>query len=378
MHGCYLDHAATTPVRAEAVAAITACLADDFGNPASLHQAGQRARRVVERARQALAERLGAEPEEVLFTSGGTESDNLALRGVLAAARGRRHVVTTRIEHSAVLNCCEGLAAEGVEVTRIPVAPDGAVRAEAVLAALRPDTALVSIMLANNETGVLQPVRELALALRERGVPLHTDAVQALGKMPLRVEELGVDLMTLSAHKAGGPKGAGALYVRRGVRMAALLRGGHQERDLRAGTENVPGIAGFGAAVEAAGREMEAWPRRLAAMRDRLEEAIMAGIPGVVVNGARAPRLPQISNIAFPGIEGETLLLALDVQGISVSTGSACRSGAPEGSHVLQAMGVDAALARGSVRFSLGIGNDADQVERAAKVVVETARRLRR
>lgn len=378
MNECYLDHAATTPVRAEAAAAMAACMGECFGNPASLHQAGQRARRVVESARLALATHLGCDPEEIVFTSGGTESDNLALRGVVSTARGRRHIVTTEIEHSAVLSCCEGLAAEGVEITRVPVEPTGAVRVEAVLAAVRPDTALVSVMLANNETGVIQPVHEIARGLRDRGGLFHTDAVQALGKTPVNVNELGVDLLSVSAHKIGGPKGVGALYVRKGTRLAPILRGGHQERDLRAGTENVPGIAGFGAAVEAAAREMGEWPRRLAEMRDRLEGAIMSGVPDAVVNGGTVPRLPQISNVGFAGIEGEALLLALDVQGITVSTGSACRSGAPEGSHVLKAMGVPAATARGSVRFSLGLGNDAAQIERAATVVVETVRKLRR
>lgn len=377
MDGCYLDHAATTPVRAEAAAAMAECFGASFGNPASLHRAGQRARRVVESARQSIASHLGCEPEEVIFTSGGTESDNLALRGVVAA-RGKMHVVTTEIEHSAVLSCCAGLAEEGVEITRVPVERTGAVRAEAVLAAVRPDTAVVSVMLANNETGVLQPVREIARELRERGVAFHTDAVQALGKMPLDVDELGVDLLSVSAHKIGGPKGVGALYVRKGVRIAPLLRGGHQERDLRAGTENVPGIAGFGAAVEAAAREMAETSQRLAQMRDGFESAIMTGVPGAMVNGGSARRLPQISNIGFPGIEGEALLLALDVQGVSVSTGSACRSGAPEGSHVLKAMGVEPELARGSIRFSFGSGNDAAQIDGVAKIVVETVRRLRK
>ena len=378
MDGCYLDHAATTPVRAEAAAAMAECFGASFGNPASLHRAGQRARRVVESARQCIASHLGCEPEEVIFTSGGTESDNLALRGVVAAARGKKHVVTTEIEHSAVLSCCAGLAEEGVEITRVPVERTGVVRAEAVLAAVRSDTAVVSVMLANNETGVLQPVREIARELRERGVAFHTDAVQALGKMALDVDELGVDLLSVSAHKIGGPKGVGALYVRKGVRIAPLLRGGHQERDLRAGTENVPGIAGFGAAVEAAARELTEVAGRLARMRDGFESAIMAGVPGVVANGGSVRRLPQISNIGFAGIEGEALLLALDVQGISVSTGSACRSGAPEGSHVLKAMGVEPELARGSIRFSLGSGNDPAQIDGVAKIVVETVRRLRK
>jgi cysteine desulfurase len=372
----YLDHAATTPVRPEAVAAMMPFLTGAYGNPASLHLAGQTARRALEDARETVAAALDATPEEIIFTSGGTESDNLALRGVLSAS-GKRHLVTASVEHKAVLSTCSALEEEGFQVSYLPVNRDGVVDMDALRKALRPETACVSVMLGNNETGVMQPIQEIAAIAGKSNVLLHTDAVQAVGKMPVNVQTLGVDLLTVSAHKLGGPKGAGALYVRRGTRLRPILHGGHQERDLRPGTENVAGIVGFAKAMELARREMPDHPARLAALRDRLEQGILRRVPGARLNGHRAQRLPHILNMGFEGIEADSLLLMLDLRGVAVSTGSACASGAAEGSHVLKAMGLEPCIARGSLRFSVGHGNTDAEMDTVTDLLSEIVPQVR-
>lgn len=348
----YLDHNATTPVRPEVAAAMTACLSGDPGNPSSLHGYGRAAARLRDEARRVLAEAAGCAPEEVVFTSGGTEADNLVLRG--ARGEGRRHLVTAATEHEAVLHTAHALAAAGGQVTVVPVGADGVVDPDAVHAAIRPDTALVSIMAANNETGVLSPVERIGQVCRAAGVPFHVDAVQFFGKLPFRFRDLPVDYASISAHKIGGPKGIGALLVRQGRAVAPQITGGGQERRLRPGTENLPGMVGFAEAARAADRELPAEAARLSALRDRLERGVLQAAPGSRVNGANAPRLPNTSNVSFAGLDGETLLVALDLEGVAVSTGAACNAGATEPSHVLLAMGRSRPEAAGSVRFSLG------------------------
>ncbi len=349
----YLDHNATTPVRPGAAAAMGASLAGDPGNPSSLHGYGRAAARLREESRRRLADAAGCAPEEVVFTSGGTEADNLVLRGSLAGER--RHVVTAATEHEAVLHTVHALEAAGTaHATVVGVGADGVVDPAAVQAAIRPDTALVSIMAANNETGVLNPIRRIGEACRAAGVPFHVDAVQYFGKLPFRFADLPVDYVSVSAHKIGGPKGIGALLVRRGQALAAQVTGGGQERRLRPGTENLPGMVGFAQAAEEAVAELPAETTRLAELRDRLERGVLSAAPGSRANGAEAARLPNTSNVSFAGVDGETLLVALDLEGVAVSTGAACNAGATEPSHVLLAMGRSRPQAAGSIRFSLG------------------------
>ncbi|QBS38001.1 cysteine desulfurase [Thermaerobacter sp. FW80] len=375
----YLDHAATTPLRPEVRQRMVEVLGEAWGNPSSLHAEGRAARAVVDQARIQVAELLGCRPREVVFTSGGTEADNLALKGVALAHRDRgRHIVTTAVEHPAVLEACAALERQGFEVTRVPVDGDGRVDPERVLAALRPDTILVSVMLVNNEVGTIQPVAEIAAAARARGVLVHTDAVQAAGVLPLDVEALGVDLLSLSAHKIGGPKGAGALYVRAGTQLLPLLDGGGQERRLRSGTENTAAIAGFGVAAELAARECRDRAARLARLQRRLEEGIRARIPDARIHGAGAPRAPHITNVGLPGVTADTVLIQLDLEGIAASSGSACSAGTPEPSHVLQAMGLSADEAFRAVRFSLGDGNTEADVDRVLEVLPRVMERARR
>jgi cysteine desulfurase len=378
MKSIYLDHAATTPVRPEVFETMAPFFSDVFANPSSLHMAGQKARRALDEARETVASCLGASPEEIIFTSSGTESDNLALKGVLRATRGR-HVVVSSVEHRAVLSACRALADDsGIEVTRLPVGSSGMVEIGALQTTLRADTALVSVMLGNNETGALQPVQEIAALAKSRGIVTHTDAVQAVGKIPVNVETLGVDLLSVSAHKINGPKGVGALYARKGTHLAPLLHGGHQERQLRAGTENLPGIVGFARAMELARSEMPEHAAGLASLRDRLEQGILESIPGVHVNGHLSRRLPHILNVGFEGIVADELLMMLDVRGLSASAGSACTAGAMEGSHVLQAMGLDPALSRGSLRFSFGHGNTAEEADQILAILRDAVGVLRR
>jgi cysteine desulfurase len=358
----YLDHAATTPARPEVVAAM-APLLGGF-NPNSLHAEGRAARAAVDAAREAVARVLGVTPREIVFTGGGSESDVLAIVGAARAAAGRgRHVVTVATEHHAVLHAVDVLERDGWQVTRLPVDSRGLVDPAAFAAALTPATTLASVMLANNETGVVQPVAELARIARERGVLLHTDAVQAPGWLPLDVEALGVDLLSLSAHKFYGPKGVGVLYVRRGTALEPLIVGGAQEHGLRAGTENVAGIAGLAAALTLAESERPVTAPRLAALRDRLEAGVVAAVPDVVVNGAGARRLPGILSVAFGGVPSDALLIRLDLEGIAASAGSACAAGSLEPSHVVAALGLGERYALGVVRFSLGRDTSAAEID---------------
>ena len=379
----YLDHNATTPVHPAAAEAMLAALRDEFGNPSSVHHFGQRAKAAVDQARTAVAALIGAEPSDVVFTSGGTESDNLAIRGAAEALERtpRRHLVTSAIEHEAVLNTHKGLARRGWTTTLLPVDETGIVSPEALGAALTDQTALVSVMHANNEIGTVQPIAELARLAHERGALFHTDAVQSAGKIPIDVKALGVDLLSISAHKFYGPKGIGALWLRRGLRLLPVLTGGKQERSRRAGTENVPGMVGMGAAAALARGKMAEEATRLAALRDRLEDGILRAVPGTAVNGARTLRVPNTANISFDRVEAESLLIALDLQGVAVSTGSACSSGTLEPSHVLKAMGFPPHRTQNSIRFSLGAANtdaDIDHVIAVLPGIVDKLRSLTR
>ena len=379
----YLDHNATTPPLPEAIDAMTAALTTDFGNASSVHAFGQRAKAIVDDARGAVAALIDADPSEIVFTGSGTEADNLALRGAAEALApsGRRHIVTTGIEHEAVLNTCRALEKQGWRLTVLPAGTDGIVAADALQAAVTRETALVSIMHANNETGTIQPVASLARIAREHGAVFHTDAVQSAGKIPVSTRQLGVDLLSISAHKFGGPKGVGALWIRRGVRLVSTVTGGRQERSRRAGTENVPAIAGMGAAARVAVRHLGDHGTRVSALRDRLETEILAGVPGTAINGERERRVPNTTNISFDGVEAESLLIALDLEGIAVSTGSACSSGSLEPSHVLKAMGLPHSRTRNALRFSLGARTtdaDIDAVVAALPALVGKLRQLGR
>jgi cysteine desulfurase len=379
----YLDHNATTPMASAVVDRMTAALREEYGNPSSVHHFGQRAKAALDEARSAIAALIGAEPAEVVFTSGGTEGDNFAIRGVAEALEpaGKRHLIATSIEHEAVLNTLKALARRGWRTTLLPVGQTGVVDPAALREALTDDTALVSVMHANNEIGTIQPVADLARLARERGALFHTDAVQSAGKIPVDVKALGVDLLTVSAHKFYGPKGAGATWIRRGLRLLPILTGGKHERNRRAGTENVAGIIGMGVAAQEARRKMAEEAPRLAALRDRLEAGILDSVPGTAVNGARDARVPNTTNISFERIEAESLLIALDLAGIAVSTGSACSSGTLEPSHVLKAMGFPPHRTQNSIRFSLGAANTEADIERvvgAMPAIVEKLRSLTR
>ena len=374
----YLDHNATTPVLPAVLEAMTTVFRDDFGNASSVHAFGQAAKRRLEEARRQVAHALGAQPNEIVFTSGGTEADNLAILGLVRYdTRPVKHVITSAIEHPAVLETCAQLEREGVEVTRVPVNSQGLVDPDDVRRALRRETVLITIMHANNELGTIQPIAEIARLAREAGVWMHSDGVQALGKTPVDVNELGVDLYSISAHKIYGPKGVGALFVRQGVPLGRIQFGGHHERDRRPGTENVPGAVGLAAAVSLMQSDFEQETARLARLRDRLEQGILERIPNVSVNGRGAPRVPNTSNICFHGVDGEALLIALDLAGFAVSSGSACSSGASEPSHVLTAIGLDRKDARASLRFSLGRLNTEDQIQALIEAVAEAVARLR-
>lgn len=375
----YLDYNATAPPLPAVTDAVVRAMRETWGNASSIHAYGQHAKQALETARQQVAALLGCAPVEVVFTSGGTESDGLAVRGALEAraVMGRSHVVTTAIEHEAVLQTIRALGTRGVPHTIVPVGRAGVVDPAEVAAALRDDTALVSVMLANNEIGTLQPVAEIAALARARGVLVHTDAVQAAGKLPIDVHHLGVDLLSISAHKFGGPTGVGALYVRRGTTLAAQQTGGRQERSRRAGTENVAGLAGLGVAAECAA-EAARDTTRVRALRDALERGILATVEGTHVNGAGAPRVDNTSNIGFAGVDAEALLIALDLEGIAVSTGAACSSGTLEPSHVLRAMGLTAHDRQNALRFSLGATTTADEVARVVAAAASAVARLRR
>jgi cysteine desulfurase len=375
----YLDHNATTPPAAEVVDAMAKALREQYGNPSSVHHFGQAAKAALDDARSAAAALVGADPSEIVFTSSGTESDNVAIRGVAEALEvtGRRHLITSSIEHEAVLNTFKALARRGWKTTLLPVDQSGIVAPEALEAALTDDTALVSVMHANNEIGTIQPVAQLARIAKARGALFHTDAVQTAGKISVDVKALGVDLLSLSAHKFYGPKGAGALWIRRGVRLQPPMTGGKQERGRRAGTENVAGIVGLGVAAQLARGKMTAEGDRLAVLRDRLEEGVLASVHGTAINGVRSPRVPNTTNISFDRIEAESLLIALDLAGIAVSTGSACSSGTLEPSHVLKAMGFPVHRTQNSIRFSLGAANTGADVDRVLEVLPGIVEKLR-
>jgi cysteine desulfurase len=374
MRRVYLDNNATTPVLPGVLEAMQPYFAERFGNASSIHHHGQETRAAVERARASVAALLGCRASEVVFTSGGTEGDNLAIFGL---ARSGDHVITSTIEHHAVLNSCKHLAAQGGEVTYIPVDGRGLVDPADVKRAIRPNTKLITIMFANNETGVVQPVAQIGKIAAEADIYFHTDAVQAAGKIPIDVNEIGCDLLTISGHKIHGPQGVGALYVRKGTRLEPMLHGGSHERSRRAGTENVPGIVGLGKAAEIARAAFErSDDKKMAAMRDQLEIALHR-IEATGTNGEAAPRVPNTANIYFDYIEGEALVIALDLKGLAVSTGAACSSGAIEPSHVLTAMGLRSDRARASIRFSLGKQNTPDEIDFALSLVPETVARLR-
>jgi cysteine desulfurase len=375
MRRVYLDNNATTPVLPEVLEAMSPYFAGHFGNASSIHHHGQETRAAVERARESVAALLGCRPAEIVFTSGGTESDNLAIFGL---ARPGDHVITSSVEHHAVLNSCKHLEERGIEVTYLPVDGRGLVGPDDLRRAMRPNTRLTTIIMANNETGVLQPIDEIGKVCLEADVYFHTDAVQAASKVPIKVKEIGCDLLSISGHKIHAPQGVGALYVRKGTTLEPMLYGGSHERSRRAGTENVPGIVGLGKAAELAMKGFEKGETtRMAALRDHLENSILQNVESARVNGEGAPRVPNTSNIFFDYIEGEALIIALDLKGLAVSTGAACSSGAIEPSHVLTAMGLRPDRARASIRFSLGKQNSAEEVEFAIGLVPAQVARLR-
>ncbi|MGE5835030.1 MAG: cysteine desulfurase family protein [Acidobacteriota bacterium] len=376
----YLDYNATSPPAPEVVETVSRLMATEFGNASSVHAFGQRAKAVLDEARGQIAALIDADPSEIVLTSGGTEADNLAIRGAAEALERtpRRKIVTTGIEHEAVLNTVKALERRGWTAATLPLPETGVLTTDALRAALDRDTAVVSVMHANNEVGTIQPVAQLASLAREQGALFHTDAVQSVGKIPVSVKQLGVDALSLSGHKFGGPKGTGALWIRRGVRLVSTMTGGRQERNRRAGTENVPLLAGLGVAAQLAAAHLDHAARRVSALRDRLEERILATVDGTAVNGDRSARVPNTTNISFEGLEAESLLIALDLEGVAVSTGSACSSGSLEPSHVLRAMGLPSSRARNSLRFSLGAATTETEIEFVAGILPNLVTKLRR
>lgn len=375
----YLDHNATTPPSPAVVERVAQATRDAWGNASSVHHFGQQAKAAIDEARSDVAALIGAEASEVVFTAGGSESDNFAIRGAAEALEptGRRHLIASAIEHEAVLNTLKALARRGWRTTLLPVGATGIVAADDLRDALTDDTALVSVMHANNEIGTVQPIATLAALARERGALFHTDAVQSTGKIPVDVNALGVDLLSLAGHKMYGPKGTGALWIRRGVRLLPFQTGGRQERNRRAGTENVPALAGFGVAAREARRTMAAEGARLAALRDRLERGVLTTIAETTRNGAETPRVPNTANVSFARIESESLLIALDLEGIAVSSGSACSSGTLEPSHVLKAMGLPHPRTLSSIRFSLGAATTEADIDRVLSVLPRVVEKLR-
>ena len=378
MSRIYLDYNATTPCCPEALEAMLPYFRENYGNASSVHAFGQEAKGAIEESRAKVAAFLNASPAEIVFTSGGTESDNMGVMGAAHALKEKgKHVVTSAIEHDAVRQACDALERDGFSVTRLAPEPNGRVSLDAVAAALRPDTILVSIMAANNETGVIQPTAEIGGLCASKGVAYHVDAIQAAGKLPIDVEAWQATLVTITGHKFYGPKGAGALYIKRGTRLMPLLFGGEHERGRRAGTENVPAVVGLGAACDAAMREMTAAVPRMTAQRDRLETGLMAKIPQVVRHGDGAPRVCNTSHLSFRGAEGEHLILSLDMKGLAVSAGSACKAGSSHPSGVLLAMGVPDAIAQAAVRFSVGRFTTDAEIDRALEVVPPVVEKLR-
>jgi len=380
MQRIYFDHNATTPVEPEVLEAILPFLSGEYGNASSIHTFGQKARAAVETAREQVASFIGARPQEIVFTSGGTEADNHAIFGIVEAASGnRKHVITTAIEHEAVLNTCQALEKRGVTVTYLPVDREGRIDVSALRTSLResPETALITVMHANNELGTVQDLEEIGRIAAEADAYFHTDAVQSAGKIPIDVKAMGIDLLSLSGHKLYAPKGIGALFIRGGTRLRQLLYGGHHQRGFRPGTENVAGIVGLGRAAAIAQKSLADDSKRIGAMRDALERGLLERVRESHANGSRVPRTPNTTNITFPGIEGEALVIALDLKGLACSTGAACSSGAVEPSHVLTAIGLPADEARASLRFSLGRHTTPEQIDFALQVVPAAVDQLR-
>lgn len=373
-----MDHSATTPVAPEVLAAMLPYFGEKFGNASSLHRSGREAKEALEDSREKVAALLGARAEEIIFTSGGTESDNLALKGIALKNRKLgKHIITTQIEHPAILETCRALEKDGFEVTYLPVTGEGLVELSTLEASIRPDTILISVMHANNEVGTIQPLEEIGRLAAERDIYLHSDAVQSVGKIPVNVDDLGVDLLSLSAHKLYGPKGVGALYIRKGTKLESIIQGGGHERRLRSGTENISGIVGLARAAELAERDMPREAERLAGLRDRLAELVLGKVKDAWINGTMKKRLPGNLNFGFKYVEGESLLLFLDSKGICVSTGSACSSHKLEPSHVLMSLGLKAEECHGSLRITLGMSNTIDEVEYVAESIVEAVERFR-
>ena len=375
----YFDYNATTPLAPEVADAVASATRDLFGNASSVHFFGQQAKAAVDNARSATAALIGADPSEIVFTSGGTESDNFAIRGAADALEPgkRRHLIASAIEHEAVLNTLKALVRRGWRTTLLPLDASGVVSPDRLREVMTDDTALVSVMHANNEIGTIQPVAELAAVAHEHGALMHTDAVQSVGKIPVDVRALGVDLLSLSAHKFNGPKGAGALWIKRGTRLLPYQTGGKHERNRRAGTENVPALAGLGVAATLAAGKLNREAERVGALRDRLEEGVLRSVPGTAVNGLRERRVANTTNISFDRVEAESLLIALDLEGIAVSTGSACSSGTLEPSHVLKAMGLPVHRTQNSLRFSLGLFSTEAEVDRVIEVLPRLVEKLR-
>jgi cysteine desulfurase len=378
MRRIYLDHNATTPLDARVFEAMRPYMTGAFGNASSPHSYGRFAKQALEESRGTIANAIGCKPEEIVFTSGGTEADNLALRGIAYhAGKTKGHVITSSIEHHAVLRTCAALEKEGFSATYLPVDSQGSIDPHQLKKTIRKDTVLISVMFANNETGVIQPVAELGRIAREHGIPFHCDAVQAVGKREINVEELNIDLLTLSSHKIYGPQGIGALFVRDGIGLAPMITGGHHERGLRAGTENIAAIVGFARALKIAVDEIDTYRNMVKTLRNKVESGLLHALDGVVIHGAQAERLPHTSCIGFTSVEAESILLHLDLQGIAASSGSACTTGDPEPSHVLTAMGVPPELAQGSIRISFGRENTEEEVNYTVSALADAIQHLR-
>lgn len=378
MKSIYLDYSSTTPVDKAVVEAMSKAWTEDYGNPSSVHRFGQKAKVLLSQTRDKVASLLGCDSSEIYFTSGGTEADNLALKGVAYAARKKgKHIITTQIEHHAVLHSAEYLAQSGYDVTFLPCDGNGLIDPTDLKSALKEETTLASIMMVNNETGEVQPIRAMAEICREAGVLFHTDAVQAVGKIPVNISDLDVDLLSLSGHKIYGPKGIGALYIRKGVRVAPMIHGGSHEKRKRAGTENIPAIIGLAAALELVTARMDEENRRLAQLRDYFIDEVQSKVKDVFQNGSRDNGVPQIVNLSFKGAEGESIILSLDLKGVAVSSGSACTSGSLDSSHVLKAMKVDDLLAQGSIRFSLGYQTTKADLDYTISILPDIIDRLR-
>ena len=378
MNRIYFDHNATTPVLDEVFEAMVPFLKEQWGNPSSIHWAGRGTRKAVEDARERVAALLNCAPLELIFTSSGTEGDNHAIKGLAYAQKNKgNHIITTKVEHPAVLSTCKHLQKEGFEVTYLDVDKDGLLDLEELTKAITPKTILISVMFANNETGVIFPIKEIGRIAKEKGVAFHTDAVQAAGKIKIDVQDLNVDLMTISGHKLYAPKGVGALFIKRGTRLVPLIHGGHQERNRRGGTENVAGIVAMGKAAEIAMRDMDKEIEHLQVLKERLEKGMADKVPHIKVNGHADKRLPNTSNISFEFVEGESLLLNLDMKGIAASSGSACTSGSLEPSHVLVSMGLTHELSHGSVRFSLGKSNTIEEIDYLLEIMPPIVERMR-